>query len=89
MHSAMRGSRGGVGGGSGPPLEFAKLKIADITENEKIGYFSYLCTSTFIRQGWIPPGKNFWIRACSAFLLIANFQSFFNKTDLICYNEFK
>ena len=45
----MRGSRGG-GRGSGPPLEFAKLNIADITENEKIIYFSYLCTSTVIRQ---------------------------------------
>ena len=34
----MRGSRGGVGGGFGPPLEFAKLNIADITGNEKISY---------------------------------------------------
>ena len=40
----MRGSRGGVGG-SVTPLEFA-----DITGNEKISYFSYLCTSTVIRQ---------------------------------------
>ena len=38
MH-IMRGSRGG----SGPPLEFAKLNIANITGNEKISYFSYLC----------------------------------------------
>ena len=45
----MRGSRGGVWG-SGPPLEFAKLNIADITGNEKISYFSYLCTSTVIHQ---------------------------------------
>ena len=37
-------------GGSGPPLEFAKLNIADITGNDKISYFSYLCTSTVIRQ---------------------------------------
>ena len=37
-------------GGSGPPLEFAKLNIADITGNEKISNFSYLCTSTIIRQ---------------------------------------
>ena len=44
-HITMRGSRGGVGG-SGSPLEFAKLNIADITENEKISYFSYVCTST-------------------------------------------
>ena len=50
----MRGSRGGggrgEGGGSGSPLEFAKLNIADITGNEKNSYFSYLCSSTVIRQ---------------------------------------
>ena len=40
----------GGSGGSGPPLEFAKLNIADITGNEKISYFSYLCTSPVIRQ---------------------------------------
>ena len=40
----------GGSGGSGPPREFAKLNIADITGNEKISYFSYLCTSTIIRQ---------------------------------------
>ena len=45
----MRKSRGEVGW-SGPPLEFAKLNIADITGNEKISYFSYLCTSIVIRQ---------------------------------------
>ena len=45
--TSMRGSRGGgVGGGSA--LEFAKLNIANITGNEKISYFSYLCTSTVI-----------------------------------------
>ena len=44
---SIRGSRGF--------LEFAKLNIADITGNEKISYFSYLCTSTVIRQGWSPP----------------------------------
>ena len=40
------------GGWGGPdlPLEFAKLNIAVITGNEKISYFSYLCTSTVIRQ---------------------------------------
>ena len=54
----MRGPIGGVGG-SGPPLEFAKLNIADITGNEKISYFSYLCTSTVKRQGWTPPWKNY------------------------------
>ena len=37
--------------GSSPSLEFAMLNIADITGNdEKISYFSYLCTSTVIRQ---------------------------------------
>ena len=46
----MRGSRGGVGGVRTPPLEFAKLNIADITGNEQISYFSYLCTSPVIRQ---------------------------------------
>ena len=44
----MRGSRGGGGsGGPDPPLEFAKLNIADITGNEKISYF----------QGWTPLEK--------------------------------
>ena len=38
----MCGFRGG-GGPDPPPLEFAKLNIADITGNEKISYFSYLC----------------------------------------------
>ena len=49
----MRGSRGG-GGVEGvrthSPLEFAMLNIADITGNEKNSYFSYLGTSTVIRQ---------------------------------------
>ena len=46
----MRGSSlEGGGGGSGH--EFAMLNIADITGNdEKNSYFSYLCTSTVIRQ---------------------------------------
>ena len=44
-----------AGGGGGapdtpPPLEFAKLNISEITGNEKISCFSYLCTSTVIRQ---------------------------------------
>ena len=44
VHSVyMRGSRGG----GPPPPEFAKLNIANITGNEKISYFSYLCTSSF------------------------------------------
>ena len=53
----MRGSKGGgVGGGVRTPLEFAN--IADISGNEKISSFSYLCTSTVIRQGWTPLEKN-------------------------------
>ena len=56
MVEFMRGSKGGSGGGPSP-LEFAKLNIADITRNEKIIYFSYLCTSTIIRQGWTPPPR--------------------------------
>ena len=40
----MRGSREGVVGvRTPPPLEFAKLNIADITGNEKINYFPYMC----------------------------------------------
>ena len=39
----MRGSRGGVGGVRiPPPLEFAKLNIADITGNEKLVIF-HIC----------------------------------------------
>ena len=58
MGFIMRGSReGGGAGGPGPPLEFAKLNIADIAGNEKISYFSFLCTSTVIRQGWTPLEK--------------------------------
>ena len=57
----MRGSRGEVGGGgSEPPLEFAKINIADITgnENENISYFSYLCTSKlYVKVG--PPLEKF------------------------------
>ena len=53
-----------LGGGGGvldpPPLEFAKLNIADITGNEKISYFSYLCTShLYVKVGPPPPWKNF------------------------------
>ena len=49
-----------MGGGPDPPpppLEFAKLIIAEITENEKNSYFSYLCTSAVKRQGWTPLEK--------------------------------
>ena len=45
----MCGSRGGVGRRvQSPPLEFAKLDIAYITENEKLVIFHI--TSTVIRQ---------------------------------------
>ena len=55
-----------------PPLEFAKLNIADIIGNEKNSSFSHVCTSTVIRQtesillkfGPPPPEKISWIRAC-------------------------
>ena len=45
----MRGSRGGGGGVRTPP-DICILNIADITGNEKLTYFPYLCTSTVIRQ---------------------------------------
>ena len=38
------------GRGVRTPLEFAKLNVAYITGNEKISYFSYLCTSAVIHQ---------------------------------------
>ena len=76
LHShVMRGSRGG-GGPDTPPPGFEKLNIADITGNEKISYFSYLCTSTVIRQTEsillkvAPPGKIFWIRACMSHIYV-------------------
>ena len=67
LHShVMRGSRGWGGGvRTPPPPGFEKLNIADITGNKKISYFSYLCTSTVIRQTESillkvgPPWKNF------------------------------
>ena len=62
-NNACADLEGGGGAGPPPPLEFAKLNIAEIAGNEKISYFSYLCTSTVIRQGWTPPGKIFWIRS--------------------------
>ena len=48
IHEAYADLEGGGSRGSGSPLEFAKLNIADITGNEKISYFSYLCTTTVI-----------------------------------------
>ena len=39
----------GGAGGSGPPLEFAKLNIADITGNEKLVIF-HICSLPVIRQ---------------------------------------
>ena len=50
--------RGGSGVGTPPPPEFSKLKIADISGNEKISYFFYICA----RQGWTPL-EFIWIRA--------------------------
>ena len=78
-------------GGGGPgPLEFAKLNIADITGNEENSYFSYLCTSTVIRQtdsesillkvGPPSPGKIFWIRAC--YTKAVSEHTFRKKTQL-------
>ena len=79
----MRGSRGvGV---TPPPLEFAKLNIADITENEKNNYFSYLRTSAVICEGWSPPGKIFWIRAYRWFV---KFDSLNSDALKFCKNTF-
>ena len=54
----MCGSRGGVG--SGPPLEFAKLNIADITGNKKFVIF-HICAlpQLYVKVGPPPPWKNF------------------------------
>ena len=51
----MRGSRGGGGGGGGgaaPPRNLQNLILLILLEMKKfkICYFSYLCTSTIIRQ---------------------------------------
>ena len=46
---SVNGRERGGGRSSGPPLEFAKLNIADITRNEKKVIF-HMCTSTVIRQ---------------------------------------
>ena len=41
----------GALGGSGPPLEFEKLNIADITGNEKLVFFIFVHShSTVIHQ---------------------------------------
>ena len=54
-----------LGGGvrTPPPRNLQCLISPILLEMKKISYFSYLCTSTAIRQGWTPPGKFFWIRA--------------------------
>ena len=54
----MRGSRGGGGRGPDPPLEFAKLNIADITGNEKIVIF-HICAlpQLYVKVG--PPLEKF------------------------------
>ena len=47
---------GGLGGsGPPPPWNLQSLISPILLEMKKISYFSYLCTSTVIRQGWIPP----------------------------------
>ena len=52
--TSMCGSRGG----SGPPLEFAKLNIADITGNKKLVIF-HICAlpQLYVKVG--PPWKIF------------------------------
>ena len=40
-----------------PPWNLQSLISPDMTGNEKIRYFSYLCTSTVIRQSWTPLEK--------------------------------
>ena len=58
LHVYMRGSREGVGGVEGVRTS-PEICKADITGNEKkIDFFSYLCTSTVIRQSCPPPRKN-------------------------------
>ena len=70
----MRGSRGGAGGvrTPPPPIEFAKLNIADITGNEKKEVIFHICAlpqlyfkqnQSYLRLDPPPPGKNFWNRA--------------------------
>ena len=71
----MRGSRGGSGGsGPPPPPHPSTIHIAAMPFNEKNSYFSYLCTSTVIRQGWTPPGKIFWIRAWCIYIYTPNYR---------------
>ena len=53
-------------GGSG---DLEKLNIVDITGNEKISYFSYLCYEFFLTESRTLPGKIFWIRAWVSSLL--------------------
>ena len=51
----MRGSRGVAWS----PWNLQSLISPILLEMKKISYFSYLCTSTVIRQGWTTPWKNF------------------------------
>ena len=60
----------GGSGGSGPPWNLQSLISPILLAMKKNCYFSYLCTSTVIRQGWTPPEKIFWIRACNHILQV-------------------
>ena len=56
---SVRGGGGGGGGGGGV-RNLQRLILPILLETKKNSYFSYLCTSTVIRQGWTPlPWKNF------------------------------
>ena len=46
----LQGGGGWRSGPPPPPPEFAKLNIPEITGNEKNSYFTFLCSSTVIRQ---------------------------------------
>ena len=48
---------GGGGGGPDPPLEFAKLNIADITGNEKISFHICALPNLYVKVG--PPLEKF------------------------------
>ena len=52
------GGRGGGGGGRSPPLEFAKLNIADITGNEKIVIFHICALPPLYVKGGLSLEKN-------------------------------
>ena len=51
----LEGGSGGGGVSGPPPPGIAQREIPRGIGNEKNCYFSYLCTSTVVRQGWTPP----------------------------------